>query len=116
MRGRAEDAGVGMRFRKSFKIAPGVRFNISRRSTSLSFGVRGLRHTINSRGRRTTSVGVPGTGISWVESATIAPSYPEVDEPDREPIPVASGPSWWWVIGALVILFGGLMLAAWMTK
>ncbi|MDP4086685.1 MAG: DUF4236 domain-containing protein [Bacillota bacterium] len=61
---------MGFRFRKSFKIAPGVRVNVSRRSSSISFGGRGMRYTINNRGRRTTSVGIPGTGISYVTTSS----------------------------------------------
>ena len=57
---------VGLRFRKSFKIAPGVRLNFSNKSTGLSFGGNGLRYSINSSGRRTSSVGIPGTGLSYV--------------------------------------------------
>ena len=66
---------MGLRFRKSFKIAPGVRLNINKKSTSLSFGGKGLRYNINSSGKRTTSVGVPGTGLSYVSTSTSGKSY-----------------------------------------
>ena len=33
---------VGLRFQKSFKIAPGVRLNVSNKSTGISFGGKGL--------------------------------------------------------------------------
>lgn len=56
---------MGLRFRKSIKLAPGVRLNLGRKSTSVSFGGKGMRHTISSTGRRTTSVGIPGTGLSY---------------------------------------------------
>lgn len=59
---------MGFRFRKSIKIAPGVRLNFSQKSSSLSFGGKGFRHTISTSGRRTTSVGIPGTGISYSET------------------------------------------------
>lgn len=55
---------MGWGFRKSFKIAPGVRINVSRRGVSTSVGVKGF--TVNSRGRVTTSI--PGTGISHITS------------------------------------------------
>jgi hypothetical protein len=52
---------MGITFRKSFRIAPGVRLNINRRSWSLTFGKgRGPRHTYSSTGRRTTSMDLPG--------------------------------------------------------
>ncbi|VVE49805.1 hypothetical protein PEP31012_04641 [Pandoraea eparura] len=50
---------MGWGFRKSFKIAPGVRINVSKKGVSTSVGVKGF--TVNSRGRITTSI--PGTGI-----------------------------------------------------
>jgi hypothetical protein len=52
-------------FRKSFRILPGVRLNINRRSVSVTLGGRGgPRHTISSTGRRTTSMDLPG-GFGW---------------------------------------------------
>lgn len=59
---------MGFRFRKSFKVAPGVRLNLGKKSASVSFGGKGFRHSISSSGRRTTSVSVPGTGLSYVSS------------------------------------------------
>lgn len=48
-------------FRKSFRIFPGVRLNINRRSWSITLGGGpGPRHTISSTGRRTTSMDLPG--------------------------------------------------------
>ena len=48
-------------FRKSFRIFPGVRLNINRRSWSVTLGGRGgPHHTISSTGRRTTSMDLPG--------------------------------------------------------
>lgn len=48
-------------FRKSFRILPGVRLNINRRSWSVTLGKgSGPRHTVSSSGRRTTSMDLPG--------------------------------------------------------
>ncbi len=55
---------MGLRFRKSIKIAPGVRVNVSTRGTSLSVGKRGLTTNISRRGVRST-IGIPGSGISY---------------------------------------------------
>jgi hypothetical protein len=52
------------RFRRSFKILPGVRWNIGKKSSSVSLGGRGFHYTIGSAGGRTT-VGLPGTGFSY---------------------------------------------------
>lgn len=60
---------MGIRFRKSFKVAPGVRLNVGKKSSSVSFGGKGFRSTISTTGRRTRSVGIPGTGISYVSTS-----------------------------------------------
>lgn len=54
-----------MRFRKSLKIAPGVRVNLSRSGPSLSVGGRGATANFSKRGTRTT-LGIPGTGLSFL--------------------------------------------------
>jgi hypothetical protein len=59
---------MGFRFRRSFKIAPGVRLNMGRTGfTSVSVGGKGLTANVGRRGVRTT-VGLPGTGISYTTS------------------------------------------------
>lgn len=62
---------MGFRFRKSFKIAPGVRLNIGKKSVGISAGVKGARVSVNSSGRKTTTVGLPGTGLSYSKSEKI---------------------------------------------
>lgn len=59
---------MGLRVRKSIQICKGVKLNLGTTGASLSFGTKGLRHTIHTSGRRTTSVGIPGTGISYVKT------------------------------------------------
>lgn len=59
---------MSLRFKKSMKIAPGVRLNISNKSIGVSAGIKGYRKSINSSGRVTTSIGVPGTGVSYVKT------------------------------------------------
>lgn len=58
------------RFRKSIKIAPGVKLNFNKKSSSITFGGKGAHYTVNSNGKRTTSVGIPGTGLSYVDTQT----------------------------------------------
>lgn len=48
-------------FRKSFQVLPGVKLNINRKSWSVTTGGKnGPRRTVNSKGRRTTSMDLPG--------------------------------------------------------
>ena len=55
---------MGFRFHKSFKVAPGVRLNISKKKVSTTIGPRGAKLTIGSSGTRFTT-SIPGTGISY---------------------------------------------------
>lgn len=60
---------MGLRFRKSVKVAPGVRVNLGKKSGSVSIGTKGARYTVSSTGKKTTTVGVPGTGVSHVSTS-----------------------------------------------
>jgi tetratricopeptide (TPR) repeat protein len=54
---------MGFRMRKSMKIAPGVRLNVSKSGVGASVGGKGGRYSAHSSGRRTTTLGsgvVPG--------------------------------------------------------
>ena len=57
---------MGLRFRKSITILPGIKLNFGKSGMSVSAGVPGFRKTFHTSGRVTTSVGIPGTGISYV--------------------------------------------------
>lgn len=57
---------MGLRFRKSISIIPGVKLNFGKSGMSVSTGVPGFRKTFHTSGRVTTSVGIPGTGLSYV--------------------------------------------------
>jgi hypothetical protein len=54
---------MGIRFRKSFKLAPGVRMNFSGSGISTSFGPRGASVSIGKLGVY-GNVGIPGAGLS----------------------------------------------------
>ena len=56
---------MGFRFRKSIKIAPGVKLNLNKKSAGVTFGGKGFHYTVNSNGKTTKSVGVPGTGLYY---------------------------------------------------
>lgn len=54
---------MGWRFRKSFKIAPGIRLNIGKKGiSSLSIGPRGAHINVGKNGT-SLSTGIPGTGL-----------------------------------------------------
>ena len=81
---------MGFRFRRSIKILPGIRINLSRSGVSASVGVRGANVTIG-HGHVRETVGLPGSGLSYThvdhlgrqQSATAAPQIgtPAPQEP-----------------------------------
>lgn len=60
---------MGVRFRKSLKIAPGVKLNLNKKSVGLTFGGKGAHYTVNSKGRKTSTVGIPKTGIYYTKTS-----------------------------------------------
>jgi hypothetical protein len=57
---------MGLRFRRSWSVLPGIRLNLGLRGGSVSFGTRGIHYTVGSSGSRVT-VGLPGTGLFWTQ-------------------------------------------------
>lgn len=56
---------MGLRFRKSIKISPGVKLNLNKKSTSISFGGKHGGVTVNSKRGASYRVSAPGTGLSY---------------------------------------------------
>jgi hypothetical protein len=69
---RSWDPVRGWRLRRTFKIAPGLRLNVSKSGLGLSAGVRGLRVGVGPRGPY-TSIGIPGTGLYRIDYAAAGP-------------------------------------------
>lgn len=61
---------MGLRYRKSKKILPGVRLNLNKNSASISIGPKGFNQTFSTTGRKTTTVGIPGSGLSYTTSSS----------------------------------------------
>lgn len=61
---------MGLRFRKSVTLCKGVRLNFGKSGMSITTGTKGFHNTYNfGTGKRTTSIGIPGTGISYVTTS-----------------------------------------------
>lgn len=56
---------MGFQFRKSFSPIKGVRINLSKNGISTSVGVSGARVSLNSKGKITSTLSVPGTGLYY---------------------------------------------------
>lgn len=111
---------MGWRFRRSFKIAPGVRFNVSKSGVSWSLGGRGATVNLSKRGVRQT-IDMPGTGLSFtqqlgggssnaasatagVPAGTPARYTPSSDDYARLGVP-RSKRVWWWLAAAAFAVF-----------
>ena len=56
---------MGVRFRKSIKIAPGVKLNVGKKSTGISIGGKYGGVSLNSKTGTRARVSAPGTGLSY---------------------------------------------------
>lgn len=59
------------KFRRSMKIAPGIRINVTHRGAGVRVGPKGAGYSVNTSGKQTLSGGIPGSGIHVSE--TISP-------------------------------------------
>src|SRR5579859_5710291 len=78
------DRDMGLRFSRRIHLLPGVRLNVSGSGPSVSFGHRGAWYTVGPGGRRTATLGWPGTGLRY--TATTG------GRTGSRPEPSASGP------------------------
>lgn len=56
---------MGLRFRKSIKVAPGVKVNIGKKSAGVSIGGKHGGVSFNTRSGARARVSAPGTGLSY---------------------------------------------------
>ncbi|MBR3386541.1 DUF4236 domain-containing protein [Candidatus Saccharibacteria bacterium] len=54
---------MGWRYRRSVKVAPGVKLNFSKSGISTTLGPKGAHYTIGRKGRRTITAGTPIKGL-----------------------------------------------------
>ncbi len=59
---------MGFRFSKRIRLHKLVNLNVSKGGVGMSVGVPGARFSVNSKGRSQASVGIPGTGLSYVKA------------------------------------------------
>jgi Protein of unknown function (DUF4236) len=70
---------MGWRFRRSLKIAPGLRLNLSKRGAGMSIGPRGAKVSVNSRGQVRRTVSLPGTGLSHTTQSSLKGQQPTAE-------------------------------------
>lgn len=108
-----------MRFRRSIKILPGVRLNLSKSGLGISVGPRGLKVGMDARGRKYISAGIPGTGLSsrqYLKPSAAPSSLPQLPaaagrRAENEPACAAGSRPFLWIVAAGVLLAGGLVVS-----
>ena len=58
---------MGLRVRKSIKVAPGVKLNVGKKSVGVSVGGKHGGVSVNSKSGVNTRISVPGTGVSYTQ-------------------------------------------------
>lgn len=56
---------MGFNFRKRIRIGKFLSLNVGKSGVSLSAGRKGFRQSINTKGQARTTIGIPGTGLSY---------------------------------------------------
>lgn len=72
-----------LRFRRTFKILPGLKLNINKRSVGLTLGIRGAHFSVNTKGQKTTSIGIPGSGLSYISRSSMRANNRTEPTPDN---------------------------------
>ncbi|MGA2261580.1 MAG: DUF4236 domain-containing protein [Acidobacteriota bacterium] len=88
---------MGLRFRRTVKILPGVHLHISKSGVSASLGRRGASLNVGPRGKYLT-LGLPGTGISYREKL----------QEHHEVAPHVQGPELPWIL--ILVILAALVL------
>lgn len=78
---------MGFSYRKSLKLAPGVRMTVSKSGIGYSVGGKGVRVTKRARGGVRTTVHVPGTGVSYTTNSTSSTSTRKRSKPTADSPP-----------------------------
>ena len=61
---------MGVRLRRSIRIAPGIRLNVTKTGIGVTTGGKVARYSVHSSGRRTVGLGLPGTGTYYQETSS----------------------------------------------
>src|SRR5258706_14410986 len=82
--------GFKLRFRRSIRVGKWGRINFTKTGIGASVGRRGIRKSWHSNGRKTTSIGIPGTGLYLRKDERLKASNAAPGE--RAPLPAPLPP------------------------
>ena len=98
---------MGLRFRKSFKVLPGVRLTVGKRGLGASVGVRGASVHVGKGGVH-ASAGLPGTGLSY--RTKIGGGGGDRQDPHRRAWSEGPLGTFFFWVGLLAVMGGGMWL------
>lgn len=100
---------MAFRFRKSIKLLPGLRLNLSRSGVSASIGKPGATINVGGKHGPRATIGVPGTGLSYTQRL----SEPEKVQGMQPPQPDGrSG----WPVGLILAAVAAVVLVLWLLS
>lgn len=102
---------MGFRFRKSIKLFPGFKINLTHKGiSSASIGKSGASLNIGKKGMR-TSVCIPGTGLSYSKKTRVPqPTSLEHTEYNPQNLEQPKTKIWPWIIfGILCFMVGAVI-------
>jgi uncharacterized protein DUF4236 len=103
---------MGFRFRKTFTFGL-FRTSLSKSGIGGSVGFKGFRYTLRADGKRQKTVSIPGTGVSFVDTAKSDSQESHVKQDLNSLRSKSVGISWGsWIL----ILFGLLLILVYLIQ
>lgn len=102
---------MGFRFRRSIRVAPGIKLNLSKSGISTSIGRPGATLNLGSHGTRAT-IGLPGTGLSYSTKMQVGGSQGGRDSGGARSGGAARGCGWLLFIMLMLLLLGQCLRSA----
>jgi tetratricopeptide (TPR) repeat protein len=98
---------LGVRFRRSIQVAPGLKLNLTKTGVGATVGGRYARYSVHSSGRHTRGASLPGTGLYYQSTSGRGPgsqesphgspraASPRIVAPVTDPATVLPSPGPW---------------------
>lgn len=100
---------MALRFRRTMKIAPGLRINLTKKGVSARVGPRGAGVTVGTSGS-TVSAGIPGSGLHVSQKIRKNATQPIEKKPSAVSEPKSPGLGFFGWLGVLVVILGLLWI------
>jgi hypothetical protein len=94
---------MGFYFRRSVKLFPGLRLNLSAHGVGISADVKGFHSGITAHGRMYTSASLPGSGIGFRRYSPRRIYSPHAITPPSRSHAIGFWAGWWFLPFAILI-------------